>query len=64
MIMRTVIDWCDKKMDEAFEEVDDRKGLNKAALSGAVEGFCDGALLMYVPLVIACFVYQAKLNKK
>lgn len=64
MIMRSIIDWCDNKMNEAFEEEDDRKGLSKAAISGAVEGFCDGALLMYVPLVIACFVYQATLAKK
>ena len=64
MIMRSVIEWCDNKMDEAFVEEDDRKGMQKAALSGVVEGFCDGALLMYVPLVIACFVYQTMLDKK
>lgn len=64
MIMRSIINWCDNKMEEAFEEVDDRKGMNKCAASGFVEGLCDGAILMYVPLVVACFVYQAKLNKK
>lgn len=64
MIMRSIIEWCDNKMDEAIVEDDDRKGMQKAALSGAVEGFCDGALLMYVPLVVACFVYQAMLAKK
>ena len=64
MIMRSVINWCDDKMREALAEEDDRKGMQKASLSGVVEGFCDGALLMYAPLVIACFVYQAKLKKK
>lgn len=64
MIMRSVIDWCDKKFEESLEEVDDRKSAKKVALSGFIEGLGDGAIIMYVPLVIACFVYQAKLKDK
>lgn len=64
MIMRSIIKWCDNKMDEAIVEEDERKSMHKATASGFVEGFCDGALLMYVPLVVACFVYQAMLAKK
>jgi hypothetical protein len=64
MVMRSIIEWCDTKLEEAFDENDDRKACSKAAVSGAVEGFCDAAILMYVPVVIACFVYQAKLAKK
>lgn len=64
MIMRGIIDWCDKKYKESFEETDDRKSMKKAALSGFVEGLGDGAIIMYVPLVIACFIYQAKLKDK
>lgn len=60
MIMRGIIDWCDNKMHESIEEDNDRK----AALSGFVEGFCDGAIIMYVPVLISCFVYQALLKKK
>lgn len=64
MIMRSIIEWCDKKFEESIEEVDERKGTQKAALSGFVEGLGDGAIIMYVPLVIACFIYQAKLKDK
>ena len=64
MVMRGIIEWCDKKMEEAFDEENERKAFGKAAASGAVEGFCDAAILMYVPVVIACWVYQAKLAKK
>lgn len=63
-VMRGVIDWIDNKMEEAYEEEDERKAYGKAALSGAVEGFCDAAIIMYIPVVIACYVYQAKLAKK
>jgi hypothetical protein len=64
MIMRSIIEWCDNKLEEAIDEVDERKGMRKAAASGAVEGFCDAAIVMYVPVVIACWIYQSKLNKK
>lgn len=64
MIMRSIIEWCDKKFEESIEEVDERKSTQKAALSGFVEGLGDGAIIMYVPLVIACFIYQAKLKDK
>ena len=63
-IMRGVIEWCDNKMEEAFEEENERKAYGKAAASGAVEGFCDAAIIMYVPVLIACWVYQTKLAKK
>lgn len=63
-VMRAIIEWCDNKLGEAIEETDERKAYGKAAASGAVEGFCDAAIIMYVPVLIACYVYQAKLAKK
>jgi hypothetical protein len=62
-LTRTLIDWCDTKFEEALHEEDDRKATRKAILSGAVEGFMDAAILMYVPVVISCYVYKAKLKK-
>ncbi len=62
-LTRTLIDWCDTKFEEALHEEDDRKATRKAVLSGAVEGFMDAAILMYVPVVIGCYVYKAKLKK-
>lgn len=63
-IMRNIINWCDNKLEEALEETDGRKAYNKAFMSGAVEGACDAAVIMYVPVLIACYVYKAKLDKK
>lgn len=63
-VTRKLIDWCDTKFEEALNEEDDRKAYKKAIVSGAVEGFVDAAVLMFVPLVISGYVYKAKLNKK
>ena len=63
-IMRRVIDWCDDKMHDAYMEDNDRKACGKAFVSGAVEGFCDAAIIMYVPLVIGCFIYKKMLAEK
>jgi hypothetical protein len=63
-IMRNIIEWCDNKMNQAYEEDDERRAYGKAFLSGAVEGACDAAVLMYVPVLIACYVYKAKLEKQ
>lgn len=64
MIARSIIEWCDNKLNEALHEEDERKGMSKAALSGAVEGLIDAAIIWYVPLTVACFIYQAKLKDK
>lgn len=64
MIARSMIEWCDTKFKEALHEEDDRKANKKAFASGAVEGFMDAAIVMYVPVLIACYVWQYKANKK
>lgn len=63
-VARQLIDWCDKKFNDALHEEDDRKGMQKAIVSGTVEGFMDAAIVMYIPVLIACFVYKNQANKK
>lgn len=63
-IMRSIINWCDNKMEDAHTELNNRKAYGKAFASGFVEGACDAAVVMYIPVVIACYVLQAKANKK
>lgn len=63
-ITRSLIKWCDDKFVEALHEEDDRAAGKKAFASGAVEGFMDSAILLYVPLTIACYIWQYKANKK
>lgn len=63
-LMRKIIDWCDEKYDEAYEELDNTKAKRKAFAAGFIEGACDGAILMYVPLVISCYIWQHKATKK
>ena len=54
-IARSLINWCDNKFKEALREEDDRTAGRKAFASGAVEGFMDAAIVMYIPVVIACY---------
>lgn len=63
-VTRAMINWCDRKFGESLHEEDDRKANTKAFVSGAVEGFMDAAIVMYVPVLIACYVYKGKLDKK
>lgn len=63
-ITRALINWCDKTFGESFTEPDERKAMRKASASGFVEGLVDGAVIMYVPVLIACCVYKHKLEKK
>lgn len=63
-ITRRLINWCDKKFEDALHEPDDRKSTRDAAVSGFVEGVIDGAVIMYVPVLIACCVYKHMANKK
>lgn len=44
MLARTVLEWCDKKQEEAIETDEFKSGVKKACVSGAVEGFIDGCV--------------------
>lgn len=59
-VTRGLLAWCDTKFKEALHEEDDRKAGAKAFASGAVEGFMDAAIIMYAPVLIACFYYKNK----
>ena len=63
-VARTLINWCDKTLKEALNEQDDRKGNAKAFLSGAVEGFVDAAIVLYIPVTVACYIWKTKATKK
>lgn len=45
-MVRKILKWSDKKFEEALIEEDESKGLAKASLSGAVEGFVDGLAII------------------
>ena len=63
-VTRRLINWCDTKFNEAVHEENDRKANVKAFTSGAVEGFMDAAIVLYVPVVIMCHYYMNKAAKK
>ena len=63
-IARSLINWCDEKFNEALHEEDERKANRKAFASGCVEGFMDTAIVLYIPVLIAAYVWQAKATKK
>ena len=51
MIMRSISDWC-KEKEEAYiyDFENDPKKTREGNLAAFVEGMCDGALLMYIPV--------------
>ena len=55
-ITRKIIGWCDKKFAESLAE----DNVKKVFLSGFVEGLVDGAVLMYIPVTIACHIWKKK----
>ena len=63
-VMRKIIDWCDDTMGVAYAEESDLKGGAKAFASGFVEGFCDAAVVMYVPVLIGCYIWKKKALEK
>ena len=46
MLARTVLEWVDKKQQEAMEEENMGKAMGKAFINGAVEGLVDGAVVI------------------
>lgn len=63
-LMRKIIDWRDETYIDAVHNPDDPKARRKANLAAFIEGAGDGAVLMYVPVVIACYIWQHKATKK
>jgi hypothetical protein len=63
-LARTILDWTDKKYDEAMETDNERDSLRKAAMSGFVEGLIDGAVIAYPFLVIGLLVANHKNKDK
>lgn len=63
-VTRKLLNWCDKTFEDAINEKDFREAGRKSFASGFVEGFMDAAIVMYIPVTIACYIWQAKANKK
>lgn len=63
-VTRRLIKWCDTKFSEALHEEDDRRANAKAFASGAVEGFMNVAVVLYLPLLVTCYYYKCKSAKK
>ena len=59
-VTRRLINWCDKKYDEAFRE---GKG-HKVFVIGMVEGYANAAIMLYVPLLICCALWKHEAMKK
>ena len=59
-VTRRLVEISDRKYKEALVE---NKG-GKAVLSGAIEGFMDAAIVMYVPICAAVWIAGIKSAKK
>ena len=56
MLTRTLLEWCDKKQEEAIEEDTLNKAVSKASVSGAIEGFVDASVAIGMTCVAICGV--------
>ena len=63
-VAKTLVKWCDKTYDEAVVETNSLKGGAKAFASGAVEGFIDAAIVMYIPVLIMSYAALSKNKTK
>lgn len=61
-VTKQVLDWTEEKFEEALEE-DSKHSYLKAFGLGAIEGFIDGAVLMYPILVAGLFIAGKELKK-
>ena len=59
-VTRRLLEISDRKYKEALVE---HKG-SKAFLSGAIEGFMDAAIVMYVPICAVVWIVNIKNAKK
>lgn len=62
-ITRKILDWTDKKFDEALDENEKHPAL-KAGVSCFVSGLIDGAVIAYPILVFGCYYWRKKAEKK
>lgn len=60
---RTILDWTKKNYDEIDCENNKHPYLKAVGL-GAIEGAIDGAVLMYVPVLISCYLWRKKAKQK
>lgn len=58
-IMRKIINWCDNTMDAGCSE----NKPHKVFASGFVEGFCDAAVVLYIPLVVGVCLIRKQLEE-
>ena len=63
-VAKTLVNWCDKTYEEALVEPNPRKSGVKAFASGAVEGFIDAAIVMYIPVLIMAYAALSKNKTK
>lgn len=60
-ITKKILDWSEKKYDEALEP-GEKHPIRKAAVSGFVGGFIDVAVVSYSVLMVSC-IYLVKKAK-
>ena len=58
-----LLDWNNEKFDEIDATKDKHPNL-KAAGTGAVKGYIDAAVIMYIPALILVYYWKHKATKK
>ena len=62
MLVKKILDWTEEETTNLDPE-NDSKAYLKAFGLGAIEGLIEGAVLMYVPVLIAAYSWKRKATK-
>lgn len=62
-IIHMVLDWTEKTMNELNPETDKHTYVKAFGL-GCIEGLIDGAVFWYLPLLVLCYYWKGKAEKK
>lgn len=63
MLVKKILDWTEEETTN-LDPTNDSKACIKAFGLGAIEGLIEGAVLMYVPVLIAAYSWKRKATKK
>lgn len=62
-IIHKVLDWTDDKMNQLDPETD-KHAYAKSFGLGCIDGFIDSAVIWYLPLIVLCYYWKGKAEKK
>lgn len=61
--IRKILGWTEETMNQLDPETD-KHAYAKAFGLGCIDGFIDSAVIWYLPLIVLCYYWKGKAEKK